>query len=475
MSNKVPTGDKKQLKSILLICNVIISLMCVISIAGYFLMPLWEVKLSVTVTPELAERYAPKEEESSEESGSSTEGMIRDILKSLADEDFKLEISGITLDTYSFVSAAVGGTTEPVKKLLDSNVGKIMENLSETIESAIAPLMKSVVVTVVKEKVKEAVKEAMSSGENLDDKTKEALEEMGFTEEFIEDNINDIIDVITDENATVDTVSDKIMDVYEDVMDKFENSETFANMSEEDKQNFLDNKEEAQAQIEEALKGVLEKIADEDGSINMTDILSNLLLTALENGESSSGEETAVQEAYAYSYGVAYADDGEESSENATEQIKARIMEAIMSKLSDENMQTVAKGMQYVGYLILFTFFTWAYLVLKIIVKLGAKNPGIKLKLPMWLGYIPYTILVLIPSLAVLAVKNGLIQSIGMDMGSGAEDLKIILDAINITFSSGGVFSFVFAIILFVFSFVYGHYRRKLKRIIRYERKNGIA
>ena len=281
MSNKVPTGDKKQLKSILLICNVIISLMCVISIAGYFLMPLWEVKLSVTVTPELAERYAPKEEESSEESGSSTEGMIRDILKSLADEDFKLEISGITLDTYSFVSAAVGGTTEPVKKLLDSNVGKIMENLSETIESAIAPLMKSVVVTVVKEKVKEAVKEAMSSGENLDDKTKEALEEMGFTEEFIEDNINDIIDVITDENATVDTVSDKIMDVYEDVMDKFENSETFANMSEEDKQNFLDNKEEAQAQIEEALKGVLEKIADEDGSINMTDILSNLLLTAL--------------------------------------------------------------------------------------------------------------------------------------------------------------------------------------------------
>ena len=473
MGKKVPKGDKKKLKSAIFILNVIISMLCVVAILGYYIMPLWEVKISVTLTPEIVEKYAPKSESSSDGDESSSEDMIGGILSSLSESDVKLEISGITLDTYSFVSAATGGTTEPVKKLIDSNINGIMKSLSDTIDSVLAPLMKSVVVTVVTDQVKKTVKEAISAGDNLDEETKKALDEMGFNEEYIDENIDEIIGAITSENATVESVTTTIMDVYDDVISKLESSSTYGKnldeMTEEERAEYEQEKTKAHENVEKVLTIVLSQIATEDGSINMSEILSEIVLSALSEEESASEGESGEATAYAYSPNVAYADEAE--SENATEQLKAKLTAAIMEKLNDETVSKIAEVMKYIGYVILFTFFTWAYLILKIIVKLGAKNPGIKLKLPIWLGYIPFTILVLVPSGVIYAIKAGALDSV---MGAGASDAKVILNAVNITFSSGAVFSFVCAIVLFVLSFFYGRYRRELKQIIRYERKNGL-
>ena len=141
-----------------------------------------------------------------------------------------------------------------------------------------------------------------------------------------------------------------------------------------------------------------------------------------------------------------------------------------MEKLDDKTVLQIAEIMKYVGYVVLFTFFTWAYLILKMLIKIPLDNPGIKLKLPIWFGYIPFTILVILPTAAITAVRYGAMDGL---MGEGASSAKILLNAVNITFSSGGVFSFVSAIVLFIFSFIYMHYRNQLKKIIKYEKRNG--
>ncbi|MBO4323383.1 MAG: hypothetical protein J5836_01855 [Clostridia bacterium] len=459
-----PQGDKVKIKAVLFFSNIFISALCIISILGYFLMPLWDVKITVAITPELVEQYAPQSESSKDDD--SAEAMITDILRSLSKSNFRFELSGITLDTYSFVSAATGGTVEPVKRLIDANISGITASLSDAIHTVVSPLVKSTVSVVVEKVVKKAVKEIISVQDNLDEKTQEALKEMGISAEYIDENVSGVIDAITAEDASVNSVKTEVMNLYDDVIEKLEKSETygekFENLSDEDKQKARDT-------IENTLVNVLNQVAEDDGSINLSDELSKLVLKMLgvEEGSSVKGE-TAEYYAEYYPSNVAYADEAD--TEDAAEQVKAKILAAIMEKLDDKTVLQIAEIMKYVGYVLLFTFFTWAYLILKMLIKIPMDNPGIKLKLPIWFGYIPFTILVILPTAAITAVRYGVMDGL---MGEGANSAKILLNAVNITFSSGGVFSFVSAIVLFIFSFIYMHYRNQLKKIIKYEKRNG--
>lgn len=467
---KIPQGDKAKLKFTLLVCNIFISALCIFAIVGYFVMPLWEVETSINVTPELVKMISPSDESSGDSSESESGDMTKDVISALGESGLSFSLS-LTLDSSAFISAATGGDTKPFERIIESNVASIMQTLSDNIQNAIKPLMKSVVVTVIKEQVQKAVKETLEEGQNLDEETKQALEELGIDETFIEENIVNVVDALSADDATVESVSSAVMDVYDNVMSKIENSDEFGEeISEEDKAQMRE-------EIEKSLNDVLTEIADEGGNIKIDDILNKLLLAALESGESGNesesegGEDTASVQVRAYAPNVAYAD-GETSEEDATEQVKEKIMASLLEKMDEDTMRTIAKVMQVIGYVILFTFFTWAYLILKILLKIGAKNPGIKLKLPIWLGWIPYFILVLIPNAAIMAVKSGTVSGL---TGEETETVTAVLQAVTLKFSSGALFSFIAAMILIVFSFVYGHYRRKLKKIIKYEKKNGIC
>ena len=464
MANKIPQGNKAKLKGILFIGNVFISVVSIIAVIGYFIMPLWEVKMTINMTPAIVEMIQPKES-GQEEEESSSDGqtdMTSEIMSALADANLSISM-GITLDSSSFVSAVVDGDARPVESIIDRNVRGILDDFAQNIENAIAPIMKSVAVSVITEQVKNALKESLSEGANLDEETRAALEELDIDEEYIETKVETVINALTDENATVEDVSDTIMGIYDEIVGKIESSETYGDnyneMSEEDK-------EAARNEIKNAIEEVLEMIAAEDGSINLDDILGNLILTAMEESESG-GEETASAYSSRYYSNVAYADEEENPEVNIAEKIR----ETVMEKLDDESLQTIAMVMKVVGYVILFTFFTWAYLILKILVKIGAKNPGIKLKLPIWLGWLPCLVLVILPTALISGIKSGAMASV---MGEGAETAQTVLDAISITFKSGSTISLICAGVLLVFSFFYGHYRRQLKKIIKYEKKNGI-
>ncbi len=458
---KVSQGSKAKLKFTLFVFNIFIIALSIFAIVGYFVMPLWKLETSINVTPELVKMIAPENKNEGDSAESENEDMTKEFINSLGESGLSFSLS-LALDTSTFISAATGSDTKPFERIIESNVANIMQTLSDNIQNAIKPITKSVVVTVIKEQVQKAVQESLEDGQNIDEETKQALEQLGIDEEFIEENLENIIDVLSADDATVESVSTAVMDVYDSVMVKIENSEEFGDdISEEDKAKMRE-------EIEKNVNDILAEFSDENGSIDLDEILNKLFLAALENSENENkGNSASVISHSRYGLAVAYAD-GEDTEMDDSEQLKEKIMALLLEKIDEGTMQTIAKVMQIVGYVILFTFFTWAYLILKIILKAGAKNPGIKLKLPIWLGWLPFFVLVILPNAFIALFKSGTLTTF---VGGDINDVKVVLDAVTFNFTSGALFSFIAAIILLFFSFVYGYYRKQLKNIIKSDKK----
>jgi flagellar basal body-associated protein FliL len=146
--------------------------------------------------------------------------------------------------------------------------------------------------------------------------------------------------------------------------------------------------------------------------------------------------------------------------QDAKEQLKAELRQIINNAISDDVVAGIATVMQIISYVIYFTFFTWAWLILKILVKCRRHCNGIKLKLPIWLGWLPYLILGILPNSIISTMKDpATIAQLGMgEIGS-------FMSAININFFNCGFISFYIAIFLLLFGlFYYGPLRRKLKK-----------
>ena len=118
---------------------------------------------------------------------------------------------------------------------------------------------------------------------------------------------------------------------------------------------------------------------------------------------------------------------------------------------------TIAMVLQYISYVIYFTFFIWLYPIIKILAKLKKRNNGIKLGVPIWLGSIPYVVLCLLPTIALKVATGTLAGSLG--------DAAGMLSNLNISFFSCSLVSFIIGIVFFVFVIAYyGRLRKSLKR-----------
>ena len=72
-------------------------------------------------------------------------------------------------------------------------------------------------------------------------------------------------------------------------------------------------------------------------------------------------------------------------------------------------MQKIQLVLKIVAGVILFTFFTWAWVVIKMLFKLTSDNPTVKLKLPILLGWLPFLALYVLPKvgMTILAGRGG--------------------------------------------------------------------
>ena len=423
-------------KGVAFIFNVIITAICLASVLAYFVLPLWKVNVSCTLTSEMFRSITG-------ESGENEE-----LMKEIADELEKKPIDAafdITLKTKTFLASFASDGEKLVAEMVDYNVETLANQLSGTV--------KEVSKAAVRATAKNSLKETLKDG---------GAEYQWKDEETVNAELDKLTDALMKDDATVSSVSDAAADAIANVY----KSETGNDMPEADKQ-------AAKAEMEKMLK----EVADENGNIDadklITDMLAQMLSGNSGSGNNENGDgngtgadkETAAATFTAAKTSDRYVDGGESSGETAgsggssgettgggeadsMQALKDSLTPAINEKIGGQ-MNTFLLVMKITGGVILFTLFMWAYIVLKILCKAATANPVVKLKLPIWLGWLPFLIL--------YAVPTGVIKL----AGSASAETAAMLAGMNFSFFTCGIVSALAALALII---VWVPYHRLIQR-----------
>lgn len=428
----IMSGYTVKHKGVAFIFNVIITAICLASVLAYFVLPLWKVNVSCTLTSEMFRSITG-------ESGENEE-----LMKEIADELEKKPIDAafdITLKTKTFLSSFASDGEKLVAEMVDYNAETLAEQLSGTV--------KEVSKTAVRATAKNSLKETLKDG---------SAEYQWKDEETVNAELDKLTDALMKDDATVSSVSDAAADAIANVY----KSETGNDMPEADKQ-------AAKAEMEKMLK----EVADENGNIDADKLITNMLAQML-SGNSGSGnnengddngtgadKETAAATFTAAQTSALFIGTGEGSGETAgsggssgettggdeedsMQALKDSLTQAINEKIGGQ-MNTFLLVMKITGGVILFTLFTWAYIVLKILCKAATANPVVKLKLPIWLGWLPFLIL--------YAVPTGVIKL----AGSASAETAAMLAGMNFSFFTCGVVSALAVLALIIVWMPYHH------------------
>lgn len=419
-------------KGVAFIFNVIITAICLASVLAYFILPLWKVNVSCTLTSEMFRSITG-------ESGENEE-----LMKEIADELEKKPIDAafdITLKTKTFLASFASDGEKLVAEMVDYNAETLTNQLSGTVKE----VSKAAVRATAKNSLKETLKDGSAEYQWKDEETVNA-------------ELDKLTDALMKDDATVSSVSDAAADAIANVY----KSETGKDIPEADKQ-------AAKAEMEKMLK----EVADENGNIDadklITDMLAQMLSGNSGSGNNENGDDNgtgADKETAAATFTAAktshrFIGTGEASGETAgsggssgettggseadsMQALKDSLTRAINEKIGGQ-MNTFLLVMKITGGVILFTLFTWAYIVLKILCKAATANPVVKLKLPIWLGWLPFLIL--------YAVPTGVIKL----TGSASAETAAMLAGMNFSFFTCGVVSALAALALIIAWVPYHH------------------
>ena len=423
--------------------NILIALLSVAAVAALFFAPLWEIDVKYVMQKEVLEKILPEEAKEVD-------------LDEIVGDGIPLSLT-VSVQTKDTIRSAVGkDARQSVTELIENNVDKVVDELSPTFDEIAEKIVRSTAKTAVRDAVNEQVKNFLQNAgsEATDERVSELLNQAGVDEEYINQKTDALLDAIYAENATVDGVSQKAVETVEEVFEKLDESGVAefqgAALTEE-------NKEEIKNSIAEALS----VIADENGNIDADDLAANLILEMLRSSEDESEPAVAAMD-----FTTQETDSGS-VEEDATEQLKAEVKQMIMEKLTDETLDTIVLALRIVFGVLCFTAFTWAWLIVKMLFKAFSRNPAIKLKLPIWLGWLPFLALVLLPMGAMLLVKaqpSFLVNLLGAEM---MESLSTFFASASLSFSSAAWVAFAAAVVLIILSIPYGIFRRSLKRAKR--------
>ena len=423
--------------------NILIALLSVAAVAALFFAPLWEIDVKYVMQKEVLEKILPEEAKEVD-------------LDEIVGDGIPLSLT-VSVQTKDTIRSALGkDARQSVTELIKNNVDKVVDELAPTFDEIAEKIVRSTAKSTVRDAVNEQVKNFLQNAgsEATDERVSELLNQAGVDEEYINQKTDALLDAIYAENATVDGVSQKAVETVEEVFEKLDESGVAefqgAALTEE-------NKEEIKNSIAEALS----VIADENGNIDADDLAANLILEMLRSSEDESEPAVAAMD-----FTTQETDSGS-VEEDATEQLKAEVKQMIMEKLTDETLDGIVLALRIVFGVLCFTAFTWAWLIVKMLFKAFSRNPAIKLKLPIWLGWLPFLALVLLPMGAMLLVKaqpSFLVNLLGAEI---MESLSAFFASASLSFSSAAWVAFSAAVALIILSIPYGIFRRRLKRAKR--------
>ena len=449
--------------------NAIIICFCALTIASYFFAPAMNYGAKVVTTPELTNELKTVliTEDSSPDSSQTGEinenEVIADVLDQLGKDKVTLTFSIKATTPQLFALLFNKAETEAaIKRVINANVSTVLDEMSGSIDVVVENLSKSMLRLSVKSALSDTINDFISN-EELSDKTVDTvLNDLGLTDEYLDEKSGMIFEAIKADGATVDTVTDATIAVIDEVVNDLASSATgeYENLTIE---NLPDSVKET---IKSSIKSIIGGFADKNGNINPDSIIYNVLGRALDKSSETpteGGETAAIKTALFADGEKTYTK--EDVEKLITDKINAFFTGSVISAIST-NITLPTLGMAL-------SFALWGWLVIKIVIKLFAENPTIKVWSAIWLGSSPVTSLFITPAVAGLALSN--LASAPAFITNAltkilpANVYKVLTAAsksISITVNSTTMYTAIITAIFIVFSIFYMIFRKKLKREI---------
>lgn len=419
-------------KIITWMCNVAVALLSILAIAGYFFSPFWSINLGYTL------------------SGEDLETMIGeyaqdfDVKEVVGKDGLELTLS-LEIGTDLILGSFGAESERTVELLVGENTDNIVGQLTETLKDLAPKAAKSVAKKAVREEVRDKVGKYLDSLDSHSDKSvDDRLKDAG-VDEIIEEKIDSIVETLFQgEPVQKEEVRKEILGAVDDVYEQLQKS------GDEDLAD-LELSEEDREAIEEAIDEMLDQFADESGEIDLDEFLNELLAKGLDalGGQGGSGLVDGIA--------LLAAEEGADS--NATDQLKDAVKDYIMSLLPAQINIYIVWALRVMLFLWILSLLAWVYILIKLIVKLlkGSNNPTVKLKAPIILGWIPFLLLVILPTIGMMLFK-------GPISGVLPAEITARLASASISFASSGWFAFLAALVCIVLSGFYSIMRKQIEK-----------
>lgn len=402
------------------ICNGVVALLSILAIVGYFFFPFWSIKVDFTLTAAQLEKML--------EGNSDFEVDVNEVV---GEEGVDLSLS-LRITTGIVLGSLNSNAEKTVDSLVESNVDGIIDQLAPTLDKLMSGVVKSVAKQTVKKEVQKQFEDYLKSkGSESGKSIEERLKDAGL-DELLDEKIDTIIENLFEGSAKKDDVRDEILIAVDDIYESFKNS------SDEELSSFTLT-ESNRASIEKTVDDNLEKFADENGVIDLSRFIEELLSQALESLVGSTGGIVP----------LAAESDGEASSSNLKEALKDALLDAL-----DGFSTYIVWVLRAFLVLWVISSLAWIYILIKLLVKLVKKGePTVKLKMPIILGWLPYLILVIIPAIAMSLVKGPLSKLLPAEIPS-----------VSVAFASSGLIALIAAIVCIGISIFYIIVRKQAKK-----------
>lgn len=451
------------------IFNAVIVCFCVLTIASYFFAPAMNYGAKVVTTPELTEELKKlliTEDSSSteKEAGEISENeVMADVLDQLGKDKVTLTFSIKATTPQLFALLFNKAETEAaIKRVINANVSTVLNEMSDSIDVVVEDLSKSMLRLSVKSALSDTINDFINN-EELSDKTVDTvLNDLGLTDEYLDEKSGKIFEAIKADGATVDTVTDATIAVIDEVVNDLASSATgeYENLTIE---NLPDGVKET---IKSSIKSIIGDFADINGNINLDSIIYNALGRALDKSSETptEGEETAAIKTALFA-------DGEKTY--TKEDVEKLITEKINGFFTESVISAISTSITLLTLGMALSFALWGWLVVKIVIKLFAENPTIKVWSAIWLGSSPVTSLFITPAVAGLAVSNlasapaFITNALTKILPANVYNvLTAASKSISVTVNSTTMFTAIITGVFLVFSIFYMIFRKKLKREI---------
>lgn len=450
--------------------NAIIICFCALTIASYFFAPAMNYGAKVVTTPELTNELKTVliTEDSSPDSSQTGEinenEVIADVLDQLGKDKVTLTFSIKATTPQLFALLFNKAETEAaIKRVINANVTTVLDEMSGSIDVVVENLSKSMLRLSVKSALSDTINDFISNEESSDKTVDTVLNDLGLTDEYLDEKSGKIFEAIKADGATVDTVADATIAVIDEVVNDLASSTTgeYENLTIE---NLPDSVKET---IKSSIKSIIGGFADKNGNINPDSIIYNVLGRALDKSSditpTEGGETAAIKTALFADGEKTYTK--EDVEKLITEKINAFFTGAVISAIST-NITLLTLGMAL-------SFALWGWLVIKIVIKLFAENPTIKVWSAIWLGSSPVTSLFITPAVAGLALSNlasapaFITNALTKILPANVYNvLTAASKSISVTVNSTTMYTAIITAIFIVFSIFYMIFRKKLKREI---------